>query len=398
MQHLSEWKHKYVGPLPGIVAILVLSWSGFASARTFGDPLPGLTADQGALFDVGRDDFREVQIAADGLGPIFNAQGCAICHAVPAVGGSSSRNEVRAGVLQGLVFDPLANQGGSLFQIFALRAECREFVPPEANVIAERQTQPLFGMGLIEAIPRTTIEAGAVPKGDGIFGKVPNGRFGWKGQVPTLLDFSGDAYLNEMGITNDLFPNENAPNGNAQTLAACDAVPDPEDEAVAVTLPSGTVVNLRGIDNFTNFMTFLAPPPRGNITADAVAGEAVFNNIGCAKCHTPSMRTDPSHPIAALRDKEVNLFSDLLLHDVGDTDGDGIPGDGIADGNAGPNELRTPPLWGLRASGPFLHDGSAKTIEQAILAHGGEASAVIARFLALGRTERFQLLAFLNSL
>jgi CxxC motif-containing protein (DUF1111 family) len=103
------------------------------------------------------------------------------------------------------------------------------------------------------------------------------------------------------------------------------------------------------------------------------------------------MRTDPNHPIEALRDKEVNLFSDLLLHDVG-------TGDGIADGNAGPYEIRTTPLWGLRASSPFLHDGSAKTIEQAILAHGGEASVVIGRFRALGRTERFQLLAFLNSL
>jgi CxxC motif-containing protein (DUF1111 family) len=334
-----------------------------------------------------------VEVAADGLGPVFNAQGCAVCHAVPAVGGSSPRNEVRAGIYDPNTtqFNPLAAQGGSLFQIFALRAECKENIPPEANVIAERQAQPLFGLGLVEAIPRATIAAGAVDKGDGIHGKLPNGRFGWKGQVPSLFIFSGDAYVNEMGITNDLFPNENVPNGNLATLAACDAVPDPEDSAAPFTLPSGAVVNLRGIDNFTNFMTFLAPPPRGNITADAVAGEAVFNNIGCAKCHTPSMRTDPNHPIAALRDKEVNLFSDLLLHNVG-------TGDGIADGNAGPFELRTTPLWGLTASSPFLHDGSAATLEQAILAHGGEAAVVTGRFRALGATEQQQLLAFLRSL
>jgi CxxC motif-containing protein (DUF1111 family) len=385
-------RNSRVGSTLAVAVVLVLSSGGVATAQRFGDPLPGLTAEQLALFEDGKEEFREVETADDGLGPTFNAQSCAICHASPATGGASpARNEVRAGRQVNGAFVNLP--GGTIFQIFSLRKECREEIPPEANVIAERQTQPLFGMGLVEAIPDSTIRARSDPNdadGDGISGRPGRGRFGWKAQIVSLLEFSGDAYVNEMGITNELFPDEQVPNGDLGVLAACDEVPDPEDVRDPVT-------GRRDIDEFENFMRFLGPPPRGGITAAVIAGEAVFNRIGCAKCHTPVMMTGPN-AIAALDRKPVPLFSDLLLHDVGDTDGDGFAGDGIEQQGTRPEEIRTAPLWGLLASRPFLHDGSATSVEQAILRHAGEASAVIANFRSLSGTERDQLLAFLDSL
>jgi CxxC motif-containing protein (DUF1111 family) len=386
------------------VAAAVISVLGMETAPTgqvgpaFGDPLPALTADQSALFAEGQQDFKQVETVADGLGPTFNNRGCAVCHISPATGGSSPTiKEVRAGRLVNGVFTNLP--GGSLFQISAIApmSVCKEVLPPEANVIAFRQTPPLFGMGLIEAIPEATIRAQADPNdlnGDGISGRAASavdpatgatrlGRFGWKAQVPSLLGFSGDAYLNEMGITNDLFPTENAPNGDQARLQACDTVPDPEDTPDPLT-------GRRGIDRFANFMRFLGPPPRGAITADVIQGEALFVGVGCAKCHTPVMTTGPNS-IAALDSKPVELFSDLLLHDVG-------TGDGIPQGDAQANEIRTPPLWGLRVSQPFLHDGSAVSIEAAILRHAGEASGVIQAFNQLARAEKDLLIAFLNSL
>jgi CxxC motif-containing protein (DUF1111 family) len=400
VQYLSKWKHEHdcgrAGSLLAVAVSSVLSLGAIAAAQGFGDPLPGLSAEELAEFEDAREEFKEVETAASGLGPTFNAQGCATCHSKPAVGGSNaSRNEVRAGqVINGTFFNL---PGGSVFQIFAIRSECSEVVPPEANVIAERQTQPLFGMGLVEAIPEGTITARADPddlNGDGISGRAATvfdpatnrtrlGRFGWKAQIASLLGFSGDAYLIEMGITNDLFPREEAPNGDTARLIACDAVPDPEDVAEPET-------GSRDIDEFTTFMQLLGPPPRGKITAAVTAGESVFNRIGCASCHTPVMTTGPNE-ITALDRKPVPLFSDLLLHDVG-------TGDGIAQADAAPNEIRTQPLWGLRVSGPFLHDGSAQSVEAAILRHAGEASRVTANFRALTAAERDQLLAFLGSL
>jgi CxxC motif-containing protein (DUF1111 family) len=357
----------------------------------FGDPLLGAPS---SLFQDGKDDFAEVEGVQDGLGPIFNGRSCAECHNVPAVGGSSSVTETRFASRSGDL------PGGSLLQKFATRPECQEVIPPEATIIAQRLTTALFGAGLIEAIPDGTIQAQADQQsrsGDGIHGR-PNivfdvatnqsrvGRFGWKAQQATLLAFSGDAYLNEMGITNDLFPQENAPNGDRTKLQACDTVREPEDVRHG---------GLRGIDRFTNFMRFLAPPPRGALTAQVLLGEAIFSAIGCAVCHTPVMLTGTpvmltgDNLILALR--QVPLFSDLLLHDVG-------TGDGIAQAGAGPDELRTPPLWGLRVRPAFLHDGSALTIEAAIRAHAGEAKGVMARFQALSPAETQHLLAFLNSL
>jgi CxxC motif-containing protein (DUF1111 family) len=209
------------------------------------------------------------------------------------------------------------------------------------------------------------------------------GRFGWKAQQATLLGFAGDAYLNEMGITNDFGRAENAPNGDDERVMACDQVADPEDAPDPMT-------GRRGVDNLENVMKFLGPPPRGPITEAVTRGEAVFNAIGCATCHTPAMQTG-ANAIVALDRKTVPLYADLLLHDVG-------TGDGIPQAAAAANEIRTAPLWGLRASRPFLHDGSAATVEQAIFAHGGEASRVTQRFRELTAVEKADLLAFLESL
>src|SRR2546430_12655057 len=207
----------------------------------FGDPLAGLTADQLAAFDAGSDEFLDEETPERGLGPIFNNVSCVVCHFAPAVGGSSAILETRFGRVEYAQFDPLIELGGSLLQQSAIDPRCQEFVPPEANVIARRQTTPLFGLGLIEAIPDSAILQNAtIPRPDGITGRPSMvqdvvsgqsrvGRFGWKAQHATLLAFSGDAYVNEMGITSRLFPQENAPNGNTDLLALFDNVADPED-------------------------------------------------------------------------------------------------------------------------------------------------------------------------
>jgi CxxC motif-containing protein (DUF1111 family) len=354
----------------------------------FGDPLPGADLD---LFNEGKDAFEEVE-EVPRLGPIFNARGCAECHTFPTTGGASAVNEVRFGRLSHGVFDDLASQGGSLLQLFAIKPECQELLPANANVVGHRNSTPLFGAGLIEAIPDAQIEAYAnvlqanypgqagqahyVPSvSEG--GQVHVGRFGWKSQQAKLLDFSADAYVNEMGITSDLFPKENAPNGDQDKLDACDETP-----GVVEDTGPGT----RDIDRFANFMRLLAPPPRGPQTFQVHVGEGIFHVLGCARCHHPSFTAVSSDP--AIDRQIVAAYSDFLLHNVG-------TGDGI-----GPfvDKFRTPPLWGLRVSAPYLHDGSAATPRQAILGHDGQARLARKGFELLPNAAQEALLAFLNSL
>jgi CxxC motif-containing protein (DUF1111 family) len=263
-------------------------------------------------------------------------------------------------------------------------------------VIAHRQTTPRFGAGLVEAIPDQAISKGAtLKKPDGIKGTVSMvqdvatgqtrvGRFGWKAQEATLLSFAGDAYVNEIGITNRLFPTENAPNGNLALLAEFDTVADPEDQTDPVT-------GKADIDRFTDFMRYLAPPPINPPTVSTKAGEALFKQINCAVCHQPDWVTGPN-AIAALNSVPFKLYSDLLLHDMG------LLGDGIAQGTAGITEMRSAPLWGLSARSPYLHDGRAATVDAAIRAHDGEAAASRNRYIKLTPAQRQQLLDFLNSI
>lgn len=369
---------------------------GPAPRAALGGALAGLTDAQLAAFVDGRADFRQAETAATGLGPIFNDVSCVACHDAGGIGGASRRTVTRFGRTVDGVFDPLEHLGGSLLQARAINPAAREVVPREANTIARRVTTPLFGAGLIDAIPDSTIVLGTlVEKPAEIAGKVSVvkdvvsgenriGRFGWKAQQATILAFSGDAYLNEMGITNRFVPTENAPNGNLALLAQFDRVAGIED----VTDP---VDGRTGVDRVADFMRFLAPPVRGAATAASAAGERIFATLDCAVCHTPTMKTGKSD-IAALSEKTVELYSDLLLHDMG------ALGDGIVQGTAGARDMRTAPLWGLRARPTWLHDGRANTVDAAIRAHAGEAQRSRERYEALGATERQQLLAFLDTL
>ncbi len=362
----------------------------------FGDPLPGLPLALLLDFVDGLDEFENVETVESGLGPIFNNVSCAACHSAPSVGGSSTLMVTRFGRTVNGVFDPLTEKGGSLLQEFAIDPAVREVIPPEANTIAHRRTTPLFGVGLIEAIPDAVLQQNALQvKPDGVKGRAALitdvvsgqtrvGRFGWKAQQATLLAFAADAYVNEMGITSRFFPTENAPNGNTNLLAKFDHILDPED---AIDPATGKA----DIDKAADFMRLLGPPPRGPVTLSSGAGEIVFRQTGCAVCHQPSINTGTSS-IAALSNKPVNLYSDLLLHDMGSL------GDGIAQANAGVREMRTAPLWGLRAQPILLHDGRVNTVDGAIRAHDGEAATARNRYLQLTPQARQQLLDFLNSL
>ena len=364
-----------------------------------GDPLPGLTAAEFEAFNLGLEDFLEVEDAEEGLGPAYNGTSCGECHSVPAIGGIAPMTEVRAGMrLADGTFQDIDPSRGSLFQVFSIPTHgCQSVIPPEANVIARRVPIPLFGAGLVEAIPDETIVALEDPldlNGDGVSGRAARvidigsgdlriGRFGWKAQVATLIVFGADAYRNEMGITNDLFPEELTFNLSDEQLLECDPIPDPED------IPEpGT--GLRGIDNFESFMKFLAPLPRGPITAEVSAGAGVFAAVGCASCHVPTLRTGPS-PNPLFDRQPAALFSDLLLHDIG-------TGDGIRQGQGEPEEIRTAALWGLRFRRPLLHDGSAATIAEALLAHESEAQPTMERLGALSPIAIVELMAFLESL
>ena len=364
-----------------------------------GDPLPGLTATEFAEFRLGLEDFLEVEVSDEGLGPAYNGTSCAVCHNVPAVGGMGVIAELRAARTndQG-EFIPLDESGETLFQLFSVPGHgCQVAIPETANVFARRIPIPLFGAGLIAAIPDASILARDDPEdanNDGISGRAARiidiatntpriGRFGWKAQHATLLAFSGDAYRNEMGITNDLFPKELAVGVTADQMRACDPFPDPED------LPD-LRTRRRGIDNFTSFMQFLAPVERLGIDAEIAAGDQVFAQIGCAACHVPEFVTGSSqNPL--FHQKTVALFSDLLLHDIG-------TGDGIKQASAAPAEIRTPALWGLRFRRLLLHDGSAATIEQAIQRHANEAAFARKQFEILRDADRAALIKFLKSL
>ena len=373
----------------------------------FGRPVASLTTAQLADFLEGQSEFKETEDITSGLGPIFNNVSCVACHARPSVGGSSNITVIRYGLSTNGTFDPLTALGGTLLHEFSAIPQLRETIPAAANVIIARQTTPLYGLGLIEAIEDTTILANAkknqspalagkiswvtdlaasgIQRGDVVLNRLRVGRFGWKAQHATLLDFAADAYNNEMGITNRLFPHENAPNGNTALLLQY--VPDhPLDDTF------DPVTNNSGIDKLANYMRMLAPPPRAPVLTPGVAnGQRLFTMLQCACCYTPSLTTGPS-AVKSLDHQAVALYSDLLLHDMG------ALGDGIVQGMAGATEMRTAPLWGLRGSGPYLHDGRAGTVDDAIRQHDGQARVARDRYVASSPANQDDLIAFLLSL
>ena len=362
----------------------------------FGDPLPGLSGSDLASFIEGRDEFEAVETPLGGLGPIFNHNSCVACHSLGGTGGASNETVTRFGRLVDGKFDALAHLGGSLLQAKAIDPEALERIPAQANVIAKRLATPLFGAGLIEAISDSDIELNAQrPQADGVRGRANKvldvatgqwrvGRFGWKTQHATLLSFAADAYLNEMGVTSRLFPNENAPNGRADLLAKFDQVPDVEDAVDPATGKSN-------IDHAADFMRLLAPPPPVRATAATLSGSRLFEQARCTACHVPVMYSG-AHRISALSHQPVRLYSDLLLHDMGKL------GDGIEQDGAKGREIRTAPLWGLRARNTFLHDGRATTVRQAIEQHDGKALSSCQRFGAMSPAEQQMLLEFLQSI
>ncbi len=363
-----------------------------------GDPVSGITAEEFELFRLGLEDFLEVEDASEGLGPVFNGRSCALCHSIPAIGGSGTIMENRAGILhEDGSFEELP--GGSNFQMFSLPVHSiQASIPPEANSVAHRKSLALFGNGLVEAVPDETLIGLADPDdsdGDGISGRAARvldrdsgeirvGRFGWKSQQSSLFTFGAEAYRDEMGITNVLFPNEACPYGvDCELLELIDPVPDPEDAPEVTT-------GLRGVDNFANFLRLLGPPTRGEINEAVARGEQIFRSVRCHSCHVESLESGQAFS-PALSFKRFFPYSDFLLHEVG-------TGDGIGQADAQPNEIRTVPLWGLRFRGPFLHDGRASNLKEAILMHGAEAESSRIAFEALSEEQTQDLLAFLRSL
>jgi CxxC motif-containing protein (DUF1111 family) len=418
-----------------------------------GAPIAGLTGTELAFFNAGKDDFEEEEKIADGLGPTMNLGSCAGCHLQPAVGGTSPavNPQVAFATADGaanavpsfitpkgpvrearFVKNADGTPDGGVHDLFTIagRADaprCALAQPDFERELARRNVifripTPVFGAGLIEQIPDKAILANQaddaarkkdlrirgrpniVLAGHAISGQANNNgndgtvaRFGWKAQNKSLLLFSGEAYNVEMGITNELFQTER------DETPACQfaAVPNDVTKTSARTLVEGT----SAIEKFAFFARFLAPPapsrdaPGG---ADSIArGRKLFAAIGCALCHTPTLNTGNA-AVAALRNQPVNLYSDLLVHDMG-------PGlaDGITQGQAGPREFRTAPLWGLGQRLFFLHDGRTSDLREAIRAHrsgsfftrnASEANAVIKNFNALADVQKQDVLNFLRSL
>jgi CxxC motif-containing protein (DUF1111 family) len=413
------------------------------SAPGVGGPLAGLTPDELRFFEAGLEEFEEVEGVGDGLGPRFNLDSCGGCHSQPTTGGTApdvnpqvaaatafgARNRVPSFLtLNGPVrearfkYRPDGARDGGVHPLFVISGrndgtgdasgcsgvqEDFETQLGGGNVVFRIPT-PLFGAGLIEQIPDRAILANQAasnltkiflgisgrPHRNGNDGTIA--RFGWKAQNKSLLLFSGEAYNVEMGITSDLFQTERDENPSCQ-LATHPNTGTPT--AAAEEMP------ISAIEQFTFFMRFLAPPSpsldRPGGSSSITRGRQLFVAIGCALCHTPTLRTGNS-TVAALNDQPVNLYSDLLLHAMG-------PGlaDDIIQGRAGPDEFRTAPLWGLGQRIFFLHDGRTTDLRVAIRAHRSagnfrfgpsEANAVIDRFGGLSEYDKQHLLNFLRSL
>jgi CxxC motif-containing protein (DUF1111 family) len=428
-----------------------------------GAALTGISSAELQFFEDGLSRFIQVDSVGGnisgepglGLGPAFNANSCASCHAQPAVGGSSPNasqypnigsnpqmtiaNDAGAtnsipffmtadGPVREVRFPYVVSSGrvtstadGGVHDVFTIagRSDAPGCNMPQPNFemmqqlgnIIYRIPTPLFGAGLIEDIPDSTILANmsanaTVKRNLGISGH-PNysgndgtiTRFGWKAQNKSLEIFAGEAYNVEIGVTNELFPNE-----REGAPASCLYNPTPEDSTnftlAGTQIPSDTVA-------FADFMRFLAPPAPssegipGNPSAESLEnGRSVFSQVHCDMCHTPTLTTSASAFSAALSNQNAALFSDLLVHHMGAT-----LADRVSQGTAGPDEFRTAPLWGVGQRIFFLHDGRATPanggLMRAIQDHAGsgsEANQVISLFNGRSAHDQQDLLNFLRSL
>lgn len=361
-----------------------------------GDPLPGLDESAQGRFLLGKAVFERLATPDEGLGPLFNADRCSGCHDSPTSGGTSDRVVVKAARWDETAgrCDLLRAHGGDNIQQFATPALVAaglgpETIPDEANTRAVALAPTLYGLGLVDAVEASEIARRADPDdedGDGISGRVGRdeegrpGRFGRKSEVATLEQFVDAALRFELGFSTPANPVEEPVNG-VPVPPSADPVGEPEIDA-------------RGLALLTDYVRFLAPPsplaPTGPAADTVRLGEEVFGRIGCAACHTPTLRTG-SHSVAALDRAAVPLYSDLLLHDLG-PESAGVCGPG-----ATPTEHRTSRLWGLRFRSAYLHDGRARTLSDAIGAHGGEGATSRSAFEALDPTGRDALLRFLQT-
>jgi CxxC motif-containing protein (DUF1111 family) len=411
-----------------------------------GGPYAELSANEQAFFDRGREEFSEAEEVDEGLGPRMNLDSCGGCHAQPAVGGSSPATNpqiefaTRAGVagdkvppflrLRGpvrearFVRNPDGTPDGGVTALFTITG--REGAGPGcvlrqadfAGEVARRNVifripTPVFGAGLIEQIEDSAILANQAANGPqkrllgirgrpniAVSGRTISGavnrngndgtitRFGWKAQNVSLLLFSGEAYNVEMGITSELFQNEREQDPTCYFAA----VPNDTQNMDATDALAGT----SAIQRFANFQRLLAPssPSTNTLGGSVGRGRALFEGTGCALCHTPSLQTSDTSRVAALRNKTANLFSDLLIHDMGV----GLA-DGVSQGQAGPREFRTAPLWGLGQRIFFLHDGRTSNLLEAIQEHQSfesEANGVIRKFNDLGAGQQQDILNFLR--
>jgi cytochrome c5 len=400
--------------------VLATTSSAPQEAQTGFDGAPNGLVD-GLVHQADQMAFEEEESADKGLGPVYNGTSCAECHGSPVTGGISQVTELRAGFQnrfgQFINPDVAVGDGTTIIKARSLindRAVCpsaafaanevQEHVPDQANVRTFRTSLNSLGDGYVEAIADTTIVQMAVKQcklSSQICGQViavpvleaPGqtrvARFGWKNQHASLLSFSADAYLNEMGVTSPLQPQD--------ITTLCKTTTDPED----ATDDDG----LADIDRFARFMRASKAPARDEAlaaTADAQLGADIFDRIGCDNCHVPTITTAPAGSVInggafvvpdALGNKTIHPYSDFLLHNVG-------TGDGIVQ-NGGPQtaqKLRTPPLWGVRLRSRMMHDGLSMTFQDAILRHGGEAIGVLHNYRNLTDQDRARLITFLKSL
>ncbi|HEY0553457.1 MAG TPA: di-heme oxidoredictase family protein [Thermoanaerobaculia bacterium] len=401
----KRWKKfPFVGVFLGALVVAVPLVYAAVDAPTGYDNLTNGFETQ-TNFDLDRASFETREQIADGLGPVYNAQACSECHQNPVSGSDSQISELRAGQTVSGVFTD--HPGGSLINDRAIDASIQEHVFDTDNTRTFRIALTLAGDGFVEALPDSEFTRVQTAQPVGMKGTIISvpvlesspvvtriGRFGWKNQHASLLSFSADAYLNEEGITNPLFPTENTSNGNS--VAAFDTVADPEDA------PTGAHPFGPDVEAFTRFVRSTKAPPRGPIDADVTKGEKNFKDVGCMNCHTDSLTTATAGTSfnggtfvvdASLGDKIIHPYGDFMLHDIGT--GDGIVQNG---GTGTRNQVRTAPLWGLRTRTRLMHDGLTLTPLDAIARHGGQAASTVTAFNALSALDQGKLITFLNSL
>ena len=394
--------------------------AGFTTPPLTQSPAPqtvsnGLAEPPGDTFVADQLQFERIHDPTNGLGPLFNAASCAQCHQNNVTGAASQITELRVGHqdANGNFVNPtvLINEGAagitgrSIVNDRAICDQAQEHVPDTETIQARRAVLNTLGDGFVEAVADQTLisiaSSQAAQSGGRIHGEIIEvpilespganqiGRFGWKDQQPTVLSFAADAYLNEMGVTSRLRPHD--------VSSVCKVTTDPEDVPDAI--------GMADIDHFAQFIRGTQAPPRDAAlasTADAKAGNQIFETIGCNLCHVETILTAPAGTVinggayavpVALGNKYIHPYGDFLLHDIGT--GDGIVQAGPADTA---NKLRTVPLWGLHIKSRFMHDLDSLTLDAAIRRHKGEAGHVTERYRALSAAQAQQLLTFLRSL